>query len=1038
LNSSVSSRQSHTITMLNQDSFRTLLRAPSRFFFALAVTFAAFSGHAQASGSDLSVTTLAGVAGQRQSTNGSGTAARFFGPSGLAVDSSGNLVLADAYNNLIRTVSSAGVAATIAGNPLSSPNNPVNTGSTDGTGIFAQFNMGFALTSGDPYGAPISTNIGAVSIGLDSSGNAYIADTLNNTVRKVTPAGVVTTIAGTAGSLGSTDATGTAARFNSPAGLTIDTAGNIYVADTGNNLIRKITPAGVVTTLAGTVHFTGSDDGVGTQATFGAPYGIVVDPAGNLYVADNNYHNIRKIAPNGTVTTLAGRAGSKGSSDGIGTQARFNSPSGIAIDKSGNLYVADTGNNLIRMITPAGAVTTIAGTAGASGSADGAGATARFNNPNGIAVDSSGTVYISDTDNQTIRKGTIVASTVTIQIVTQPKRQLANVGNSVSFSVTASSTPTTAMSYQWLKNGTPIAGANASTYTITSVQSSDSASYSVNVSGGSASVTSSSATLTVYPSNVTIPPAVIFTQPSDVTVGLGGSATLTVDAYINATAKYQWQKSGTAITGANAASYTIASAQASDAGTYTVAITDGSFWVTSNPATVTVTGVPATTPPVIATQPIAQSVTAGANVTFTVVATGNPAPTYQWQKNSSSLSNGGTVSGATTASLTLTGVAASDAGSYSVIATNSAGAVTSNTAALTVSASATAPVVAAQPTAQTATAGGNAVFTVVATGTPAPSYQWQKNGTLLSNGGTVSGATTSTLTLTGVTAADAANYTVVVTNSAGAATSSSVALTVNPAAPTAWLSNLSVRTTMTSGQTLIVGLTVSGGSSNILVRGAGPALSAYLANAMADPRLELYNGTTLILSNDNWDASLANTFASVGAFAFASGSKDAAFVPSLSGGYTVHASGTGPGAVLVEAYDTRNTGSPRLTNVSARNRVGTGDDILIAGFNIAGSGTKKLLIRAVGPKLVDYGVTGSLNNPKLELYNSAGVKLTENDDWDSSLAATFDSVGAFALSAGSRDAALVTTLAAGAGYTVQVKGADGGTGEGLIEIYELP
>ena len=256
--------------------------------------------------------------------------------------------------------------------------------------------------------------------------------------------------------------------------------------------------------------------------------------------------------------------------------------------------------------------------------------------------------------------------------------------------------------------------------------------------------------------------------------------------------------------------------------------------------------------------------------------------------------------------------------------------------------------------------------------------------------------------------------------------------------PTARLSNLSVRTTMTAGQTLIVGVVVSGGGSrNILVRAAGPALAAFgLTTAMTDPRLELYNGTAVVFENDNWPAALASTFTSVGAFGFANGSLDAAFVQPIDGARSIQARGTGAGVVLVEAYDTGTGNNPRLVNVSARNRVGAGDDILIAGFNITGTGAKSLLIRAIGPKLGAFGVTGFLNDPKLEIYSEAGVKLSENDNWSSTLAPNFDAVGAFQLDVNSRDAALLTSLAPGS-YTVQVRGADGGTGEGLIEIYEV-
>jgi hypothetical protein len=206
---------------------------------------------------------------------------------------------------------------------------------------------------------------------------------------------------------------------------------------------------------------------------------------------------------------------------------------------------------------------------------------------------------------------------------------------------------------------------------------------------------------------------------------------------------------------------------------------------------------------------------------------------------------------------------------------------------------------------------------------------------------------------------------------------------------------------------------------------------------MADPRLELYNGSNKVFENDDWPASLAPTFSTVGAFPFAAGSRDAAFVQSVDGARSIQARGTAAGVVLVEAYDTGSGNNPRLINVSARNRVGTGDDILIAGFNVTGTGNKQLLIRAVGPKLGGFGVTGFLVDPKLEVYSSAGAKLTENDDWSATLAPTFTAVAAFPLDAGSKDAALLTTVAPGS-YTVQVRGADGGTGEALIEIYEVP
>lgn len=256
---------------------------------------------------------------------------------------------------------------------------------------------------------------------------------------------------------------------------------------------------------------------------------------------------------------------------------------------------------------------------------------------------------------------------------------------------------------------------------------------------------------------------------------------------------------------------------------------------------------------------------------------------------------------------------------------------------------------------------------------------------------------------------------------------------------TSALSNLSVRTTMAAEQTLILGSVITGGTKTILVRAGGPALNQFGLQGMVDPRLELYTtGPAPIVTNEDWSSALASTFASVGAFAFAPGSKDAALSQPLTGSFTVQARGTGPGVVLVELYDVTGGTGARLINGSARNIVGTGENILIAGFNISGSGSKTLLIRGIGPGLAQYGVTGFLVDPKVQVFDSNNVLVASNDNWDPALAATFTAVGAFALSPNSKDAALLVTLNAGTSYTAQVSGSDGGTGDGIVEIYEVP
>jgi hypothetical protein len=318
----------------------------------------------------------------------------------------------------------------------------------------------------------------------------------------------------------------------------------------------------------------------------------------------------------------------------------------------------------------------------------------------------------------------------------------------------------------------------------------------------------------------------------------------------------------------------------------------------------------------------------------------------------------------------------------------------------------------------------------VATGTATLSYQWRKAGTA------ISGATSSTYTIASTKTTDAGSYTVVVTNSIGAVTSNSAVLTI--LAPR--LYSLAVRTALEANQILIVGFTMSGGAKNVLLRAAGPTLGAFgVPETMVDPKLDLYSGSTLITSNDNWGGSpsLAATFTSAGAFAFASAtSLDAALVASINGGRTAHVYGPAAGAVLVEGYDVGTGDAQKFTSLSARNRVGTGANILIAGFSLSGEGKRNLLIRAVGPTLGVFGVPSVLSDPKLEIYQGS-TKIGENDNWASTLSTTFSSVGAFPLSAGSKDAAITVSLPAG-GYTVQVSGADGGVGEALVEIYELP
>ncbi len=332
-------------------------------------------------------------------------------------------------------MSPGGVATTLAGTAGES-------GSQDGTGAAARFHDPFDVT-------------------VDGSGNVFVADRTNHSIRKITAAGVVTTFAGRAGAPGAANGSGASARFSNPQGVASDSAGNIYVADTGNHTIRKITPTGVVSTFAGSAGRPGSTDGVGGTVRFSSPFAVAVDGSGNVYVSDFNNSVIRKITSSGVVTTLAGLAGQEGLRDGSGSSARFFGAYDLAVDRNGNVLATDTFNHVVRLITPSGDVTTITGSQ------------ARFFYPQGIAADATGNVYVADGDNHSISRGSS-----SVQVTAETSRREAAVGESVTFTVTATGG---SFSYQWFLDGEPIAGANGPSYTIASVAETDAGDYQVQV-----------------------------------------------------------------------------------------------------------------------------------------------------------------------------------------------------------------------------------------------------------------------------------------------------------------------------------------------------------------------------------------------------------------------------------------------------------------------------------------------------------------------------------------------------------------------------
>jgi len=676
----------------------------------------------------LKISTLAGQPGTSGGyKDAQGTAARFALLGGLAVDHIGNIYVADSSNNRIRKVTPDGIVTTFAGSGTA--------GIADGVGKVAQFNM-----PGD--------------VAVDSAGNVFVSDSANGTIRKITPAGVVTTYLGYSGPGGVTPSVGGVA-LGGPTSLAIDGADNLYVADSGAEVILRITPAGAVTTIAGQRYSSGTTDGSGADARFTYPTGLSLDASGNLFVADRDAQTIRKITSAGVVTTIAGKSNGAGTTDGRSVNARFSSPSSTAADPFGSVYVADFGNQTIRKIAPDGTVSTVAGVAptvgntNSAGSTNGIGGAARFNEPGGLAIDRAGNIYISDYLNYSIRKGS-------------PVNAVAQ-GDAVVFSVLSTGQAKTA-SYQWRKNAADIPGATASQYSIVSARTVDSGAYSIKVATDEGAVESDSVPLTVMGSH---------------------------------------------------------------------------------------------------------------------------------------------------------------------------------------------------------------------------------------------------------------------------------------------LVNLSIRSTAGTGaQSLIVGFTVAGTGMPVLVRGIGPTLAQYgVTSPLSAAQLTVYSGDTAITRNTSWGNSpdIAAADTRLGAFALPNNSLDAAVLTTFDAGiYTAICAGTNDatGTALVELYDASTLANCQLMDISARSYVGTGDDLMIAGFAIAGSSPCIVMIRGIGPTLGQYGVAGVLQNPQLQLLDNNGVVQAQNSGWGSAanaaaIASTAQATGAFPLPVGSKDAVLLVTLLPGT-YSVQLRGADGGTGAGLIEVYQVP
>jgi hypothetical protein len=464
----------------------------------------------------------------------------------------------------------------------------------------------------------------------------------------------------------------------------------------------------------------------------------------------------------------------------------------------------------------------------------------------------------------------------------------------------------------------------------------------------------------------------------------------------------------------------------------------------------------------VTTSPVSQTVSQGNAATFSVVVTGLGPITYQWRKN------GAAITGATSATLALANVQPSDAATYTVTATNGSGPVTTATGGVLTVTLATAPAFTSSPVSQVIASGHSVAFLVTVTGVPAPSLQWKRNGVA------IPGATDQILLVSGATsAANAGSYTCTATNASATVASSPATLSVVTTSNPGYLANISARGFVgTGGGILIGGLGLTGNGSStkqLLIRGIGPGLYATFptffssSSVVPDPQLVLYSGNNplqtsggVTIQNNNWGSpaypgaatatALSTAYSTLGAYSLASNSLDAALLVTLvfngAGSITAQVSdvnqNTGTGVVEVYDYDT-NAPTVRLTNLSARDLVETGQNILIGGFSISGSTAETVLIRAMGPGLTQvFQLPGTLAQPVLTLVDSKGNVVESNTGWggDPTLTAAEAVVGAYAVSSSSQDSFLLVTLNPGS-YTAEITGVNNSTGIATVEIYEV-
>jgi sugar lactone lactonase YvrE len=898
-------------------------------------------------------TTLAGA--PPGSSDGGGQAARFNQPRKIAIDHSGNLFVADTGNSTIRKITPDGATSTFAGFPSA-------TGSSDGRRELARFNR--------PAG-----------IAVDSQGNVYVADAGNHTIRKITPDGVVTTLAGLAGTFGIVDGHGAAARFNNLGGLAVDTGGNVYVTDgetpsNANDPIRKISPTGDVTTVASGLVF---------------PSDVAVD--GNSTLFATVFNRVVKITPQGLVSTFAGD-GSYGTTDGVGTDAKFNNPSGLGIDSSGNLYVTDTGSHTIRKITPNQLVTTVAGVSLQPGSDDGPALSAKFRNPAGVAAGPNGEVYIADTFNNEIR--TIASQSVATLAGRAP------IGSADGSRFSAQFYHPSGEAFDTSGNLYVADGGNNTIRKITTQGDVSTFAGSAGVAGSSDGIGSAA--------RFNNPVGIAFDAAGNLYVADSGNHIIRkiTPAGLVSTIAGLAGNNGTADGFRSNARFAFPSGVAIDSA--------GSVYVADS------------------YNHTIRKITSAGNVT-TFAGTPNPgAP-------------GSLVDGK--------GSAASFSYVYS-IAIDSDGVLwvadRGNVAIRKITPDATVSTFARLSNYALALDGSGHIY--VADDYNSAIRKIDRAGVITTLGGWgpanfAEGAGSAALfsSPSGI-AVDGQGKVYV-------ADTGNNAIRVGGPEVIPQSLNISTRLAVGSGdRVMICGFILTGhyATKKVILRAIGPSLAASgVTNALSDPQLELHDATgATIATNHNWrvaddgNPNASNDIVATGIPP--SDDRESAIVKAVPVGnppnsgfsqsYTSILSGenNATGVALVEVYDLNPTTDALLANISTRGFVGSGPEVMIGGFILGGgNGTSQIVVRAIGPSLTAAGITHPLRDPVLEVHDRDGNLIAANDDWKTSQSA----IEATGLAPGDdAESAVVLTLSSG-NYTAIVRGKNGSAGVALVEVYNL-